>query len=282
MPSTKEVRCVSSSRAPEATIACHTRNSPVQRYESRRAHIVNRLSLPRLPSAVKFFLTSLGKPDVVVEKARRHGVVVYHDVHTPEVALKALASGVQGLNCLNHRMGGQTGNRPADEFASALLDMGVEVPLVCSGGISDDIALSQAMELGYAGALVGTRFLATDECRITDAYKNAVVSANEDDIVWTNKMAGTNSSVIRTPDVEDGGLRVGKTLAWLLRQPATKNLTRMGLLVRSMDRYKKSTFDDSFQFWQAGKGVGSITSIEPAGTIVERFGRVFDVPRRRS
>ena len=48
---------------------------------------------------------------------------------------------------------------------------------------------------------MGTRFLATPECKITDAYKDGIVGASEEDIVWTNKLAGVNSSVIRTPTV---------------------------------------------------------------------------------
>lgn len=60
---------------------------------------------------VKFFLTSLGKPGKIVAFAERHGVKVYHDVHTPEVARKVADEGVAGLNCLNSSMGGQTGNR---------------------------------------------------------------------------------------------------------------------------------------------------------------------------
>ena len=58
---------------------------------------------------VKFFLTSLGKPEKIVRYAQRHGIKVYHDVHTPEVARKVADQGVDGLNCLNSSMGGQTG-----------------------------------------------------------------------------------------------------------------------------------------------------------------------------
>ena len=69
---------------------------------------------------VKFFLTSLGKPGKIVRYAEQHGVKVYHDVHTPEVARKVADEGVHGLNCLNSSMGGQTGNRTAAEFAQQL------------------------------------------------------------------------------------------------------------------------------------------------------------------
>ena len=57
---------------------------------------------------VKFFLTPLGKPDRIVAFAKPKGIKIYHDVHTPRVAEKVAASGVDGLICLNDAMGGQT------------------------------------------------------------------------------------------------------------------------------------------------------------------------------
>lgn len=229
-----------------------------------------------IEEGVKFFLTSLGKPDPVVRKAEEnHGVVVYHDVHTPEVAMKVLDSGVHGLNCLNDRMGGQTGNRNAEDFALSLLARNVKVPLVCSGGVAASADLAQALDHGYAGVLVGTRFLATDECLVTRAYKEAIVAAGEEDIVWTNKMAGTNSSVIRTPSVERGGLRVSRFVAWLLRNPSTKDVVRMAMLTRSLGTYKKAAFDETFQYWQAGKGVAGIAGVESVATVMARFAAVY-------
>ena len=50
-----------------------------------------------IDEGVKFFLTSLGKPDAIVKKAHAHGVKVYHDVHSVELARRAAAAGVDGL-----------------------------------------------------------------------------------------------------------------------------------------------------------------------------------------
>ena len=143
-----------------------------------------------IDEGVKFFLTSLGKPDKIVRFAEKHGVVVYHDVHTPEVARKVADTGVHGLNCLNSAMGGQTGNRTAAEFAEQLQAGGYQIPLIQAGGVGGPSDFEAALDLGYAGAQLGTRFLATHECNVTDAYKTAIVNASSDDIVWTNKLAG--------------------------------------------------------------------------------------------
>ena len=138
---------------------------------------------------VKFFLTSLGKPDKIVRYAEQHGIRVYHDAHTPEVARKVADAGVHGLNCLNSSMGGQTGNRTAEEFVRELQAGGFgEMPLLQAGGVGDADGLRKCLELGYAGAQVGTRFLATHECQVTASYKAAIVGASSSDIVWTNKV----------------------------------------------------------------------------------------------
>ena len=114
-------------------------------------------------------------------------------------------SGVDGRNCINWRGGGQTGIQSAEQFMEELHDIGI--PLICAGGIGNTEDYKQAIKMGYAGVQLGTRFLATTECKITDSYKQAIVDSSEDDIVWTNKIAGNNSSVIKTADIMKGGLQ---------------------------------------------------------------------------
>ena len=227
-----------------------------------------------IDEGIKFFLTSLGKPDKIVRYAETHGVTVYHDVHTPKVARKVADMGVHGLNCLNDTMGGQTGNRPAEVFAEELQRGGFdELPLVQAGGVGDADGLRRALDLGYAGAQLGTRFLATHECKITDSYKRAICEATSSDIVWTNKLAGTNSSVIRTEQMEKGGLRVNAFVAFLLQNSYTKLLARTWLLTRAIEQYKKVAFDESYEYgWQAGKGVDSIHAVESCAEVLARFG----------
>jgi nitronate monooxygenase len=226
-----------------------------------------------MEECVKFFLTSLGKPDWVVKRAHANGIVVYHDVSKAKYAKHAIDAGVDGLNCVNNRGGGQTGSESAETLAETLADSGL--PLICAGGVGGPADLQHALSLGYAGAQIGTRFLATEECQVTHAYKQAIITSQESDIVWTNKLAGVNSSVIRTDDVEAGGLRAGPMLSRLLKHPKTKNAARMLLLMRAVGRYKKSTFDGAYQYWQAGKGVGAIQRVEPVSAVMKTFEQAF-------
>ena len=122
---------------------------------------------------------------------------------------------------------------------------------------------------------MGTRFLATHECKVTDSYKQAIVDSNEEDIVWTNKIAGNNSSVIKTADIMKGGLRTGPIINFMLRRRKLKKYARMYLMSKGVKNYSRTAFDDNVQFWQAGKGVGNISAIESVADVVKSFQSVL-------
>lgn len=222
-----------------------------------------------IEEGIKFFLTSLGKPDSVVKTAKEHGIKVYHDVPNKKVALAMRDSGVDGLNCINWRGGGQTGIQAAEQFMEELHD--IDIPLICAGGVGNATDFKQALKLGYAGVQMGTRFLATNECIITDAYKQAIVDSAEDDIVWTNKIAGNNSSVIKTDDIMKGGLQTGPVINYMLRKPSLKKYARMWLMSKGIRNYSKTAFNDDVKFWQAGKGLGNIKSVESVADVMKKF-----------
>ena len=222
-----------------------------------------------IEEGIKFFLTSLGKPDSVVKTAKEHGIKVYHDVPNKKVAVAMRDSGVDGLNCINWRGGGQTGIQAAEQFMEELHD--IDIPLICAGGVGNATDFKQALKLGYAGVQMGTRFLATNECIITDAYKQAIVDSAEDDIVWTNKIAGNNSSVIKTDDIMKGGLQTGPVINYMLRKPSLKKYARMWLMSKGIRNYSKTAFNDDVKFWQAGKGLGNIKSVESVADVMKKF-----------
>ena len=227
-----------------------------------------------IEEGVKFFLTSLGKPDAIVKMAKQHGIKIYHDVPNKKVALAMRDSGVDGLNCINWRGGGQTGIQSAEQFMEELHDIGI--PLICAGGVGNVSDFKKVLELGYAGVQLGTRFLATHECMVTDSYKQAIVDSTEEDIVWTNKIAGNNSSVIKTDDIMKGGLRTGPVINYMLRKPSLKKYARMWLMSKGIRNYSKTAFSDDVKFWQAGKGLGNIESVKSVAEVMQEFALVND------
>ncbi|HEU5262213.1 MAG TPA: nitronate monooxygenase [Gemmatimonadales bacterium] len=224
-----------------------------------------------LEEGVRFFITSLGKPRWVVQRVGQVGGVVYHDVTERKWALKALEGGVRGLIAVNNRAGGHAGPKSAEQLIDDLGDLGA--PLVCAGGIGDPAGFVAALRLGYAGAQLGTRFIATTECAAHPDYKRAIIEANEADIVLTERVTGVPLAVIKTPYVERVGTRAGPIARWLLRGRRTKPFMRTVYALNSAWRLKRGSLagTSSKDYWQAGKSVSGITSVEPAGEIVRRF-----------
>ncbi len=223
-----------------------------------------------LEEGVRFVVTALGNPRWVVERVHAAGGVVYHDVTERKWAERALAERVDGLICVNHRAGGHTGRLSPAELLAELGDLGV--PLVCAGGVGDAAGFVRALDSGYAGVQMGTRFIATPECRAHEDYKRAIVAAAADDIVLTERLSGVPCSVIRTPWIERVGTRAGPLGRWLLRGPRTKHWMRTFYALRSLRELKKASLEGlSYRdVWQAGRSVDSVAAIEPAGEIVRR------------
>jgi nitronate monooxygenase len=224
-----------------------------------------------LEEGVRFFITSLGNPGWVVDRVRPLGGVVYHDVTERKWAEKGLTGGVQGLIAVNNRAGGHAGGRSAEVIYAELADLGV--PLICAGGISREAEFLAALEMGYAGVQMGTRFIATVECHTSAIYKEAIVKAGASDIVLTERITGVPVSVIRTPYIQRLGLRAGPIARWMLRGHRTKHLMRTMYALKSLWQLKHASLDPggAKEYWQAGKSVAGIDRIESAGDIVRRF-----------
>jgi nitronate monooxygenase len=147
------------------------------------------------------------------------------------------------------------------------------LPLVCAGGIGTENDFAAALRMGYAGVQMGTRFIATEECRASAAYKAAILRAGEGDIVLTERVTGVPLAVIRTPYVERRGLKAGPVGRWMLRGRKTKHLMRTIYALRSVFELRRASLDETGkrEYWQAGKSVAGIDRIEAAGAIVRRF-----------
>jgi len=224
-----------------------------------------------LEEGVRFIITSLGKPDWVVKRVHAAGGLVYHDVTERKWAEKGIDSGVDGLIAVNNRAGGHAGTLSAQELYAALA--GYKLPLICAGGIGSEQDFVAALHMGYAGVQMGTRFIATSECGASDAYKRAIVAAQQQDIVLSERITGVPVAVIATPTVRRLGLRAGFLARWLLRGRKTKHLMRTLYTLRSLWQLKRASLDSTGDndYWQAGKSVAGIHAIEPAGEIIRRY-----------
>lgn len=224
-----------------------------------------------IEGGIRFFITSLGNPRWVVDKAHAAGGWVYHDVTERKWAMKGLEAGADGLIAVNNRAGGHAGPKSIETLIEELGDLGK--PVICAGGIGSEAEFVQALRLGYAGVQMGTRFIVTTECTAHADYKQAILAAEEKDIVLTERLTGVPVAVIRTPYIDRIGLKAGPIARWMLRGRKTKHWMRLIYTVRSFRGLKKSSMRQitDRDYLQAGKSVATIEKVEPAGDIVHRF-----------
>lgn len=224
-----------------------------------------------LAANIRFFITSLGNPRWVVDQVRSAGGIVYHDVTELKWAKKAVDGGVHGLIGVNGRAGGHAGHLDPRALLDELAPLGL--PVLCAGGVGTPKQFSELLAAGYAGVQMGTRFIATPECRAHDDYKAAIVAAHENDIVLTERISGVPVAVIRTAYVDAIGTRAGPIARMLLRGRRTKHHMRNFYTLLSVWKLKRGLgrAANSKDYWQAGRSVDGIDAIEPAASIVDRF-----------
>jgi len=229
-----------------------------------------------LEEGIRFFLTSLGNPKWVCERVHAVGGVVYHDVTERKWAQKGVDGGVDGLIAVNSRAGGHAGSKGPQQLYDELAPFGL--PVVSAGGVGTPEQFVQQLRLGYAAVQLGTRFIATPECKASDAYKQAIVDAVEDDIVLTERLTGVPVAVIRNAYIEKLGTDAGAFAKWMLKGRRTKHWMRTWYALNSVRRLKKSlnSANVSTEYWQAGRSVSGIHDIRPAGQIVREFAAALD------
>ena len=224
-----------------------------------------------LEEGIRFFVTSLGKPDWVVAQVHAAGGLVYHDVTELKWAKIGLDCGVDGLICVNNRAGGHAGAKSMQIMYDELHDLGA--PLVCAGGVGEARDFWQALDNGYAACQLGTRFIASTECRASAVYKQAIINATETDIVLSERITGIPVSVINTDFIRRSGTTLGWFSRWMLSRNRTRHWMRIYYALKSIWQLKRSSLDEKGDkdYWQAGKSVSTIDSIETCAAIMQQF-----------
>lgn len=224
-----------------------------------------------IEEGIRFFITALGNPSWVVEKVHAAGGVVYHDVTARKWAEKGLEANVDGLICVNGRAGGHAGDTSPQKLYDELSELGV--PLVAAGGVGTPQDFVDTLSIGYEAVQLGTRFIAAEECTAHDDYKQAIVDAEEDDIVLTKRISGVPVSVIETDFVKRVGTDAGPIASRLLKHPRTKHWVRAWYSMKSLFSLSRGMkrsggYDD---YWQAGRSVAGIDEVLPVDEIISRY-----------
>ncbi len=220
---------------------------------------------------VKVFVTALGNPRWVVDLAHQHGITVFHDVTNVKHAQKALDGGVDGFIAVNNRAGGHAGTLTPQALLDEIAPLGK--PVICAGGMGSPDTFREMLAMGYAGAQLGTRFIASTECTAVEEYKQAIVKADADDIVLTEKLTGVPVAIINTPAIQRIGTKAGPIARWMLKGRKTKHWMRTIYSLQSVFKLKKANSGKAGyqEYWQAGKSAGGVHAIKSVAQIVEEF-----------
>lgn len=221
---------------------------------------------------VPFYITSLGNPKEVIESARSYGAKVFCDVTNIAHAQKCYDSGCDGFIAVGQGAGGHAGPNPLQVLIPTLKHHFPDKFIVAAGGITNGAGLLSVMILGADGASVGTRFIASKECKVNDQYKNAIVKSGMEDIVMTTKLSGSPCTIIDTPEAH----KMGYTQTWfekfMSNNPGTKKWFKMLIQARGMKKLEESVLPNNYKrLWCAGKSVELIDEILSCEEISERI-----------
>lgn len=234
-----------------------------------------------LEAGVDLFITSLGSPRTVIEEAHRNGAKVICDVTNLEHALKVQDMGADGVIAVSQGAGGHAG--PISPLILIpWLKRELKIPVIAAGAIAHGSGLAACLSLGASAVSVGTRFIASTEAKVDQAYKDAVVKATAEDIVMTSRVSGTPAAVIRTPYVE----KLGTDLPWYLKQlknnPMTKKFVVPLIHYFGMKALENAAEKPTWKtVWSAGQSVGLIDEELPVRKIFEKFVREYDEAKTR-
>ncbi len=139
-----------------------------------------------LDEGVRVIAHSFADPSPFVAPAHDAGALVLCQVRTVDDARRAADAGVDVVTAQGTEAGGHTGHISTLPLVPQVVDAVAPLPVVAAGGIADGRGIAAALMLGAEAVWIGTRFLGTHECGVSDAYKARVVAATGGDTVLTD------------------------------------------------------------------------------------------------
>jgi nitronate monooxygenase len=222
---------------------------------------------------VPIVITSLGSPKDTIKAMHSAGGKVLCDVTTLEYAKKVEGQGADGVIAVSAGAGGHAG--PTSPLVLLpYLKRHISLPIVAAGGIATGEQIAACLLLGASAVQIGTRFIACKEAKVDKAYKDAILKAEPEDIVLTEKISGTPAAVIKTDFIEKQGLHLNPLEQYLMKNGLTKKYTKIARSLWGAYLLKKAAKTTTWkEVWSAGQGVGLIEEILPARDIIERLVR---------
>src|SRR5690625_1480107 len=187
-------------RNPDRPAAPFAINQIVHRSNKRLEHDMELCVKYNVPSII----TSLGAREDINEAVHGNGGTVLHDVINNRFANKAIEKGADGLIAVAAGAGGHAGTKSPFALIQEIRQW-FDGPLALSGSIATGDAILAAQAMGADFAYIGSPFIATDEARAEDEYKQMIVDSTSDDIIYSSYFTGVHGNYL-IPSIEKAGI----------------------------------------------------------------------------
>ncbi|MGY0195347.1 NAD(P)H-dependent flavin oxidoreductase [Leptothrix sp. BB-4] len=212
---------------------------------------------------VPLVITSLGAREDLNRAVHSWGGLVMHDIINNAFAHKAIDKGADGLIAVAAGAGGHAGTKSPFALIQEIRQW-FDGPLALSGSIASGGAVLAAQAMGADLAYIGSAFIATDEARASDAYKQCIVDSNSDDIVYSSLFTGVHGNYLK-PSIRAAGMDPD---ALPEADPSKMNFGGDA---------KKAWKD----IWGCGQGIGAIDRVVPAAERVRQLAEEYAAARQR-
>jgi nitronate monooxygenase len=244
-----ETLATARTKGPQRRIAPYAVNQIVHASNDRLDHDMNMCEKHKTP----MLITSLRAPGDVVKQAHSWGGIVFHDVISVRHAEKALEAGVDGLILVCAGAGGHAGTLSPFALVREVRRF-YNGPIALSGSIAHGSSILAAQAMGADFAYMGTRFIATQEARAVDAYKDAIVNSTAQDIVYSSLFTGIHGNYLKS-SVKAAGLDPDNL--------PSADKTAMNFGGNAVKAWK--------DIWGSGQGVGQMDDVPTTAALVERL-----------
>lgn len=213
---------------------------------------------------VPIIITSLGARPEINDAIHSYGGIVFHDIINLTHARKALEKGADGLIAVCAGAGGHAGTLSPFALVQEIRQF-FDGPLLLSGAIAHGRSVLAAEAMGADLAYAGSVFIATEEANAAPEYKQCLVEATADDIIYTNLFTGIHGNYLRQ-SIEAAGLDP-KNLP--TSDPSRMNFGSGG------NQAAKAWRD----IWGCGQGIGVINKVETVASVVNRMEQEYTAAR---
>lgn len=248
---------------PDATIGPIAVNQIVHHSNDRLAQDVEvcvRHQVPIIISSLR------APPKEMLDAIHGYGGIVLHDVISIRHAKKALEAGVDGLIPVAAGAGGHAGALSPFAIVGELRKF-FSGPIALSGSIATGDAILAAQAMGADFAYIGSRWLATKESNVDEAYRQAILESAAADIVYTNLFTGVHGNYLKKSIVAAG-----------LDPDNLPQADKTAMNFGSGGGAKAKAWRD---IWGAGQGVGLMDDVPTVAEVVARLKTEYDAAKKR-